>query len=289
MKVTIRPSEITSLTPMPVSVVRLASLAHNANADMKEMAKIIEYDEALTANLLRVANSVWGGSRVPVMTVKDSIVRLGTTQVLKFAVGQKLSNSMSRAFPGYELGEHEHWRHSVAAALAAESLSTFLYKPIPGLAFTVSLIHDIGKLILDRHLGGEAIEEIKKIVYKEKIPFIEGERIILGTDHASVGGEIARHWKFPDQLVTAIELHHNPDQQPDALLDLVHLGNIVARLVGVGLGSEAMHVNPSDQAVKRMGIEVRDLEAVCAVVQSELNEADKLYRGAFEEEEKKNR
>jgi putative nucleotidyltransferase with HDIG domain len=287
MKVDIKPSDISSLTPMPISVVRLASFAHDANADMNEMAKIIEYDEALTANLLRMANSVWGGSRVPVMTVKDSIVRLGTTQVLKFSVGQKLSNSMARAFPGYELGEHEHWRHSVAAALAAESLSTYLYKPIPGLAFTVSLIHDIGKLILDRHLGPQAIEEIRKVVYKEKISFIEGERLILGTDHAQMGGEIARHWKFPEQLVNAIELHHNPDEQPDALIDLVHLGNIVARLVGVGLGTEGMHVSPSDQAVKRMGIASKDLEVVCAVVQSELDEADKLYRGAYEEEEKK--
>ena len=81
-------------------------------------------------------------------------------------------------------------------------------------------MHDIGKLLLGRHVGQEKVDEIRNTVHQENLTFIEGEQKLLGTDHAEVGGAIARHWSLPEPLVAAIELHHNPDQQPDALLDI---------------------------------------------------------------------
>jgi putative nucleotidyltransferase with HDIG domain len=275
----IRPSEIKDLAPMPASVSQLLRLASDRSSSMADMSQVIEYDEALTANLLRLANSVWGGSRVPVMTVKDAVVRLGTAQILKLAVGQQIAAPMTDAIPGYQLAEHEHWRHSVASALAAEHLGRFLYKPIPGLPFTASLLHDIGKLVVGRHLGHKSIGEIRLMMEEESVSFIKAEHEILGTDHAEVGASIARHWKFPDPLVAAIELHHDPDKNPNGLLDVVHTANIVAKLIGLGLGSEEMKFIPSAEAPKRLGLTVDQIQSVCLSVVMELDMAEKLYRG----------
>jgi putative nucleotidyltransferase with HDIG domain len=262
---------------MPASVVQLASMATDMKSSMEEMARVIEYDEALTANLLRLANSVWGKALTPVLTVKDAVVRLGTGQILKFAVGQQISDAMCQPCPGYELTEHELWRHSVAGALAAEHLSDCLYQPVPRLVFTAALIHDIGKLLLGRQIGHDTLDEIKKVIEYDHLTFLEGERQLLGTDHAEVGGSIARYWKFPEPLITAIELHHDPDRQPDALLDIVHLSNVMAKFIGVGLGSEAMNLNASGSAPKRLGISAEKMESICASVRIELLEAEKFF------------
>lgn len=281
MNINIKPKDIDTLTPMPVSVVRLMRMTTDVKASATDLAQVIEYDEALTANLLRIANSTWFSGREPIMSVKDAVVRMGTAQILKMVVGRHLAGNMSTAIPGYDLGEHEHWRHSVAAALAAESLSDFLFKPQPGLAFTVSLMHDIGKLILGRYLADDILEQIRNTVQEEKVSFVEAEHQVMGTDHAEVGAEIARHWKFPEPLINAIELHHNPDLQPEALIDLVHLGNIVARLMGVGLGCEELHLKTSQGAPTRLGVSPTSLEQVCAKVHLELDKADQLLTGAI--------
>jgi len=276
MIVQIKPKEIENLTPMPVSMVQLTHMAGDPKVDLTELAKVIEYDEALTANLLRLANSTWLAGMEPVMSVREAVMRMGTAKILKMVVGRHLAGSMSTAIPGYNLDEHEHWRHSVAAALAAEELSTLLYMPQPGLAFTVSLMHDIGKLILGRYLADELVSQIQQAVNEEHVSFVEAEHQIMGTDHAEIGAEIARYWKFPEPLINAIELHHNPDVQPEALIDLVHVGNIVARLMGVGLGCEELHLNTSQEAPKRLGVSPTLLEQVCVKVLTELDKADAL-------------
>jgi len=271
--------EIESLKPMPASVVQLAGMIADADANISDIARVVELDQALTANLLRMANSAWGRSRTPILTVSEAVKRLGTAQVLKLAVGREVAHSMVQAFPGYELAEHELWRHSVAAALAAEGMSSVTSKPVPGAAFTGALLHDIGKLLLSRHLGVEALQEIGRVVEADGLVYLEAERKLLGADHAQVGGAIARHWRFPDPLVSAIEFHHEPDAHPCELLDVVHIANAVAKLIGVGLGSEQMNLRVSGDAARRMGMSAAGLESLCARVETALAEAEEVFVG----------
>lgn len=279
MKATFSLTEIDSLAPMPASVAQLAEIMSRSQASMTDIAKVIEFDEALTANILKLANSVWCRSKTQIQSVKDAVVRLGTAQILKMAVAGQIAGAMRLSCPGYELAEHELWRHSVAAALAAENMDAHVTVEVPKFAFTAALLHDVGKLLLNRHIEPEAVEELRDRMKRERITYLEAERSILGTDHSEVGGAIAQHWKFPGELVTAVACHHNPDQAPEPLMDVVHLANTVAKLIGVGLGSEAMHFFSSPETPKRLGMRARDLEALCAKVRHGLAKAEETYLG----------
>ena len=110
------------------------------------------------------------------------------------------------------------------------------------------------------------------------LTYIEAERAVLETDHADVGAAVARHWEFPESLVSAIERHHDPDPAPEPLLDVVHVANAVAKLVGVGLGSEQMNMKASSQASRRLGLSAPALEALCADVAGGLAKAEEVWR-----------
>jgi len=277
--VTIPMSEIQSLAPMPVSVAKLARMLANPDVSFNNVARVIEFDEALTANMLKLANSAMMASRTQIKTVKEAVIRLGTSQILKFVVAKHLNNALSQTLKGYELEENELWMHSVASALAAENIGQFLARPIPGLSFTAALVHDIGKLILNRHMNRDLVNQIKEKVESEHITYIEAERAVLGTDHAKVGGEIASNWKFPKELVDAIQYHHEPDPYANVIIDTVHIANNVAKLIGVGLGSEQMNLFASEEAPNRLGLTTTSLEALCAKVQTNLVKAEELFRG----------
>jgi len=278
MTTRVKASDIEGLAPMPASVAQMAAIMRDeANADVGEIARIVELDEALSANVLRLANSAMRGGRTEIQCIRDAVVRIGTAQILKLSVGQRIAGPMQHKCSGYELAEHELWRHSVAAALAAENLGRFSSETIPKFSFTAALMHDIGKLLLGRNMGHELVDEIQQVIGDKKINYIEAERLTLGTDHAEVGGAIARFWKFPEELITAIELHHDPDVKPDPLMDAVHLANIVAKLIGVGLGSEQLHMAASCEAPKRLGLSAPDLQTLCVIVKERLAEEEKLY------------
>ncbi len=275
----IKPEDVESLKPMPASVLSLARVATDPDSSLAEITRIIELDEALTANILKMANSAWSSSQKKIDTVRAAVIRMGSGKILRMAVGRSIGPAMESGLPGYALGEHELWRHSVAAALAAEHMGAHAKADIPAAAFTAALLHDIGKLLLSRHINAETISRILEMAESKKVSYVEAEREVVGADHAQVGGAIARQWKFPEPLVRAIELHHDPDQEPDSLRDAVHVANTVAKLVGVGLGSEQMYLKVSDAAPQRLGMSPAGLEALCARVQLELDQAETLFMG----------
>lgn len=277
--ITILAAEIKNLAPMPVSVTKLAKMLGNPDISFNNVARVIEFDEALTVNMLKLANSAMMASRTQVKTVKEAVIRLGTSQILKFIVAKHLHESLSQCLRGYEMEENELWRHSVAAALAAENISEYLPRPIPGLSFTAALIHDVGKLILNRHLNHTLVEEIRDMMRSENTTYIDAERRILGTDHARVGSEIATYWKFPIELTSAIENHHNPDRNPDSIVDTVHVANNVAKLIGEGMGVEEMYLFASQNSPQRLGLTTTSLEALCAKVKTNLSKAEELFKG----------
>lgn len=228
--------EATDLEPLPVSVTRLAALVcGDEPPDLDAVVEVVTYDQALTAALLRTANSSWSASRQPVATVRDAAVRLGTGPVLSLALGARVRSRMEQALPAYGLGESALWEHSVRALLAAELLGRAAPGAPPPETATAALLHDIGKLLLDRHLGPDAIARVQASVAAGATA-AEAEAEVLGIDHAELGGLVAQAWGLPESLVVGIREHHAPRSSPVALA--VHLADRAANEAG-GAGPSA--------------------------------------------------
>lgn len=108
--------------PLPTSATRLASLVADEIPDVARIVEVVTYDQALTAALLRRANSSWSASRTEITTVKDAVVRIGAGPVVALALGVNVRDRLAVAIPAYGLAEGELWDHSVAATIAAECL-----------------------------------------------------------------------------------------------------------------------------------------------------------------------
>jgi putative nucleotidyltransferase with HDIG domain len=271
-------SELANLKPLPLSAVRLAELANNKNAEIEEFTRVIKYDQALTAQVLSWANSAWSQSQSNIMDLQAAIVRIGTGNLVKMVLSHHLMDPLSKSCPGYQLMENELWQHSVGAALVVEHLPHFVKPPVPAAAFAAALMHDLGKLILGRHLGHEAIgQKITNKMLNENISYIAAEREILGTDHAEVGAAIAETWKLPEVLIKAIANHHQPELAPEPVTDIVHVANAISKLIGLGLGIEGMNMEVSSKAALRIGLMSDQIQAICALVKNDLDSTQSLF------------
>jgi putative nucleotidyltransferase with HDIG domain len=271
-------SEISNLKPLPLSAVRLAELSANSNTEIGEFTRVIKYDQALTAQVLRWANSAWSQTQSNILDLHSAVVRLGTETLVKLVMSHHLMEPLSKSCPGYQLMENELWHHSVGAALVVEHLPRFVKPPVPPAAFASALLHDLGKLILGRHLGHEAIgQQITNKMLKENLTYIAAERELLGTDHAEVGAAIARTWKLPEVLVKAIANHHQPDLAPEPVTDIVHVANAISKLIGLGLGIEGMNMEVSSQAALRIGLKADQIQELCILVKTDLDSTQSLF------------
>ncbi len=270
------------LEPLPASATRLIRLAADADADVDEIITIVTYDPALTARLLRVANSVEAGGVRPSATVRAAVLRLGIGLVLGIALGSSVRIHLSAASHEYYLQEGELWRHSVAAAIAGHLARSVASVELPLESFTAALLHDIGKLALLRHMTPEVFHVLQRAREQTGFSQLEAESEILGIHHGELGGLIARHWRLPERIVLGITHHHDPDAceqtEDSTICFVVHTADLVAKLAGAGVGEDqAAGIDEPTAATERLGMTSEGFVQLCERVKENLDAVLRWY------------
>jgi putative nucleotidyltransferase with HDIG domain len=255
---------VNHLDPLPVTARRLSSMLGDEKVNIREIAEIVEYDVAVAANVVRVANSAAYAGRYPVERVRDAVVRLGTANLLTIVLGDYL-RVLRVAAPLYDLTEDDLYLHSAAAALMIKAIVAETRRPLPPAASIAALLHDIGKLIMVRYMKAD-VSVLLNVCKEQKITFVEAEREVLGCDHAEVGGVVARNWGFPAEIIVTIEQHHRVIPGGNGVvLDAVMLADYAAKSMGIGLGAAGFNIPMDFEGTRnRLGLSIDDFERACA-------------------------
>ncbi|HEY3380810.1 MAG TPA: HDOD domain-containing protein [Vicinamibacterales bacterium] len=259
-----------NLEALPASVTRLASIAAKDSWNVREVEEVVSLDQALSFQLLRMANSAASASLMQIVTIRDAVVRLGIGSLLSLATASSVHTKLNTAIPEYGLSEGELWRHSVGTALAAESAAAFCEVTLPPEAYAAALLHDIGKLALSRYLEPEVLKVLALAREQGHLSSMKAETDVLGVHHGELGGLIAQHWNLPDRMVLGITHHHTPDDAGDLVADVVHVANIAAKHVGAGHWAveEDKALNPN--SLKRLQLTDKGFDAMCKQVAKRL-------------------
>lgn len=269
---------INRLEPLPITVQKLLVALNDENVNFNEISEAIEYDGAITSNILRTANSAAFGGRVRIEHTRDAVVRLGTITLLDILLIGHL-RSLKAAAPFYALAEDDLWLHGAAASLAVKAIvKETRNRRIPEASTIAALIHDIGKLIMVRYLNADSSAILAKCA-ENSLSLVEAEKDLFGCDHAEVGGAMARKWSFPEPITRAIERHHETSPaEPDLMLDAVILANLTAKTVGLGRGAEGANCcGDITGANARVALTPEGFERVCAQTTEWVNDLKQSY------------
>jgi putative nucleotidyltransferase with HDIG domain len=269
---------ISSLEPMPVTIQKLLTVLKGDDFDLREVVQIIEYDGAITSNLLRMANSAAYRGVREIATVQEALVRIGSSSLINTMLVGFVGSLGSRAAPLFELTENELWMHGTAASLAVKAMieegGRSRIPPSSGLA---ALLHDIGKLIMVRFLKCD-VSALRALCKEKDIEFIEAERELFGCDHAEVGGAVARKWNFPEEISEAIERHHQGAGDQNPMLEAVMLANLIAKSICIGLGADGMDLHMDFlNTLKHLGLNIEKFEHACLHTESWLTDVMRVF------------
>lgn len=273
------------LEPLPASTTRLAHLLATPDWEMSDIAQVISLDEALTGRLLSAANSALLGGRTEVCEVEVAVMRLGTGPVLSLALGSSAATELRQGAAAYGLAEGELWRHSVACALAVDQARHACRRPIPPQAYAAALLHDVGKLVLARHVTPPLVELLRVAQTAAGTPAAGGisaevEEEILAIHHAELGAVVARSWGLPESIAVGIAHHHAPLEAPDEggrlLCNLIDLADAVSAAVGAGCGAGS-DAQFSPAHAERLGITSAGFEALVQAVDERLEDVLSWY------------
>ena len=251
--------KVTSIPSMPTAANTVVCLLKNPDVDINTLMRAIEFDQGLTSNVLRLANSAYFGGPRTIGSLRDAILRLGMNRIFQLVIMSAIVPVARHEIRGYDLPPGKLLEHSIAVAIGAEEIAKCMNIKAPFLTFTAGLLHDLGKVVLSTFIEVD-VQRIVNLAYSGEASFEAAEAEVLGIDHAETGALLLQAWNLPEGIVNAVKYHHRPDDfEGDALVvDLVHLADSLALTNGLGRGFDGLNYKPSAQVLER-----RRLEGCC--------------------------
>lgn len=214
---TISNAEQFNIKPMPTTVSRALRRTQDLDASMLELVDIFESDAALAQEALRMADSAFyrrpGGT---ITSILDASQRIGMSGLQNVLMSHLVSSALCRPGGHYdEIVDLVH-RHGMRTASISRRLSRD-YTIEPETAYSLGLLHDVGKLVLFDVIGGLRADKRREV--RVPPPFLKA---MLRELHEPLGGLAALQWGLPPSHARAIARHHR-DPQPEQLEPLIEL------------------------------------------------------------------
>jgi len=192
------------------SKLRLFSALEDDATDIKDIERIIISDPAMSAKIVKIANSPFYRHEAKIKGMHEAILTIGLDMVKCIT----LSMSIMESFGASTKVANRLWTHSYSVGLLALSLGK--NKEEREWLFSGGLLHDLGKMVL-LYLEPDLYTPL----FNKGWPGIEDEQQILSTDHTQLGEFVAKRWHFPQEVVNIIRHHHKPTERSSAIIYVV--------------------------------------------------------------------
>ncbi len=275
-------SQIGQLPSLSIIVTRLLVLLQRDDVTMAALTAEIARDQALATRILRIANSPFYGlsSHIGSLQQAGTLLGLHTMHSIITAAGI-IGHFPPRQDTGFD--RFSFWLHAIGTGIAAQVIARR-----SGLdseqAFTAGLLHDIGKVVLTAYFEQDFA---RVLVYRDEHDCLirEAEQEVMGFDHTHIGARVARHWKLPNLLITAIQNHHTISSKASPLAELVHVADIICRGMDIGHGGDDLIPTLHPDALSRLGLDWPDLRSLLPEIEELNMSAGLLLEGLSDSED----
>jgi diguanylate cyclase (GGDEF)-like protein len=199
-----------SLPTPPGVATKIIELAHDPEADIARIADVLAHDPAITAKILRIANSPMYARQRKTENLRQALMVIGLNATISLALSFSLLKSWQGADRAGGLDYPLYWRRALLGATASHVLARIIGVKDGEELFLACLIQDIGVMALDH-----AVPDLYAGLGSQQgrqAALIEREQERLGVDHAAVSGWLLEKWQFPERMQQVVAASHDPDR-----------------------------------------------------------------------------
>ena len=249
-------SNDTCLPPFNATAQRIQQEIMKEDPDVQLIEQLIVRDQAITGQVLRVANSSFYKGLVKATTVRNAVLRLGINEVSNMVTLVTQEKNFHSKDPQINGIMRTLWRHSVGCAVGAHWLAKKSgYQSLAHEVFFAGLLHDIGKLFILA-----VVENIRRNGASSQQPSNALLDEVMRSMHSDYGFALLNNWNLPSRYCSVTRDHHKEDFDPkDFLLLIVRMANHGCNKVGIGADADPSMVLPALPEAKVLGLSDVDL------------------------------
>lgn len=272
--------KIKEISTLPQVLKKILDVTSDPASGASDLQDILKSDPALTAKILKVANSAYYGLSEKVTNVKRAIIFLGFKTVKNLSLAVSVSDMFKSDETVMGYSRAELWKHSVAVAVCAKSIIQRVGLSASEDVFTAGIMHDVGLIMEDQYVH-PLFEKVLTDGQLLENGLIETERKVLGFDHADLGEKVVRHWKIPDEIATVISYHHKPRVAPEEhkkSAAVIYLADVIcsARKIGAVLNTKVDRAD-LDAVMAILDFTKEDITVIIDDLKQEIDRAKDLF------------
>jgi HD-like signal output (HDOD) protein len=252
-----------SMPDVAAHVLELCQLAHT---DAIRIERAVSKDPFISGQLVSVANSAMFAPRVPIVGVRDAVVRLGLDNVCDIVM-MVVSNSTMYRVRGFEREVEVLRKRSLAAAISSRAISKLMRTDPADYAFLAGLMHDIGELVLLERaatLGGITPQMVADPLAGPVI------RSTITRLHTELGAAVCRIWKLPPSVIDSALYHHNCRKGEKRFLTTALVAASDHITDSMGLGETPRTLDPTDSLFTDLRLSPEQVKGVMAETEKTL-------------------
>jgi putative nucleotidyltransferase with HDIG domain len=189
------------LPPLPATAAEVMSLCQQETTYAQKLSAVIHRDQTIASNVLRVANSAAYAGQIPVTSLQQAVSRLGLQLITEIAMAVSVRGRMF-ANPTCAEMLGSLWKHSVLSGFYTKEIARLRRRNVE-IAFLCGLLHDVGKAVL--------LNNVDKVVGRAEMALPVALVIeAVEQQHVAAGLLLGKEWKLPEQIVEAVQFHHEP-------------------------------------------------------------------------------
>ena len=267
------------LATLPDVYARISDALRSPKSSATHIADLVSKDTALSAIILKLANSAMYGVPGKVDSILRATTLIGGRALSTLALGV----SATRLFRGISVkwvNMESFWKHSISVAVIAQILVSRKSPRAIEQLFAAGMLHDIGRLALFRH-APRTMSRLIADASAEKLPLDFMEREVLGFDHGELGGRLLERWNFPLSLSSLIMSHHKERERPKNCASAVlAAADVLASVTDEG-GSGSWYAAPlSEETWKAADLPSSVMEMTIRQARRQTGEIYNLFRGS---------
>jgi len=228
------------LPTLPIIASKLLTLTAREETTLTDIANLISQDMALSAKILRVANSSFYSFPQQISSINQAVSILGINAVRSLVLSFSFL-SMENRKQSSIFDFHRFWEHALVGAVASKLIIEQVASTDGEEAFICGLLRNIGQLLIATTLSDQYDMVLNRLRTLEDQPNDTDNREekieleILGTTHSNIGFEIAKTWGFPESLLLPMKYHHQPDAYQGPMqhrrnIRAVYLADLLSRI-----------------------------------------------------------
>lgn len=267
-------NNIKSLPPLSKTILEINKVYANEEASIQDMAKIVERDPMIIANLLKAANSPLYGFAKEISRPAQAVALFGMSMTRSIAVSNAIRKLLNVDMQPYGITSEKFAEISELQATLVQKWYSKVDKQKADKLYLATFLQETGKILI----ASDIIEEDETTLFYSEVELSNNlaqvEQMYVGVTSSEVASQVFKHWKFDNEFIEMIHYADDPESAPPSIKEYSIVLNIIKAIVPINNPFSEVSINIGLKKAYNAGYNHEILEDVIDDILDELEKTN---------------